>query len=234
MAEAVLGLQQLAPLDQDRGHGVCRSRCRVTSGWPARRARSANQCPALLVRSRVAWSPRPENSHGPNRSAVAPASSSGSAQARRRHVVALSRHNWAVLAPRVSRRMRPVLVGPTTSHDVARLIVRMATRSSDPPAGAPAATPAHAHARPCPTVAGTPADDERALRRGTAGSPTETGDQHAAVTAGDRNAAGRRRPHSRWDGCCDDDRSSCTAQAWNRLRCRRCARPKGFEPLVAF
>jgi len=106
--EPVLGLQDVSLGHQGGGHGV-RRRWRVTSGWPASVQSSANQCARQDVESRVVWSARRENSHGPNR---------WPSLARCRHCSTVCRHRVAVVLPRVSRRIRPVLVGPTTSFEV--------------------------------------------------------------------------------------------------------------------
>lgn len=65
------------------------------------------------VVSLVEWSMSAENSHNPNRCLVS----------RCCHVRAVSRHNLAVVAQRERRRVRPVLVGPTTSLEDPRAIV---------------------------------------------------------------------------------------------------------------
>jgi hypothetical protein len=121
MAESVLGAR-MSPRETRAVATECRRRCSVTCGCSASWHNPENQCPNPLVVNRCRCSESAENTHGPNR-APAPRQSFDP----RRGVI---------------RRIRPVLVWPTTSSDVPRLIV--STRPSRSPNCSAASSPRRA------------------------------------------------------------------------------------------
>lgn len=108
---AGIGLSRLSPRGTEVVATVWRRRCGVTSGWPASLHSTANQWPRLEVSAESCGRVRAGNSHGPNRSPMS---------LRCRQRITGSHHRVAVVGPRVSQRILPDLVGPTTSFDVPR------------------------------------------------------------------------------------------------------------------
>ena len=121
VAEPVLGLKDLSAANTRTVATECRSRCKVTSGIPAAAHSWANQCPSPPVVNRLPWLGSAENNHGPNWSLPDLAL----------HAWMLTCHRAVLVGPNVKRRTVLVLVGPITSPDAARSIVR--TRPSRSP-----------------------------------------------------------------------------------------------------
>ena len=105
VAKALLGLEKVPVGDQDGRDGVAQPVERdVAVVVPTDEGR--NSSASTVQGIRVVWSGRRENSHSPNVLLSAPP--------RLVHAATLSCQSWAVAAPTVTVRARPVLVVVTT------------------------------------------------------------------------------------------------------------------------